>query len=111
MPRHRIKRKQTDVCSSACRRVLPRNYNLFLSLFQVLLSSALVGAEYEDVTVDPGRAILPDTTVAPGGEFLYVLSTAKVGIFWKIFQNNFGLTFAVRTKQIFLSHFTLCLLT
>jgi hypothetical protein len=51
------------------------------SFFQVLLSSALVGAEYEDVTVDPGRAILPDTTVAPGGDFLYVLSTAKVGIF------------------------------
>jgi hypothetical protein len=81
--------------------VLPRN-NLFY--FQVLLSSSLVGAEYEDVTVDPGRAILPDTTVAPGGDFLYVLSTAKVGISYKLFYINFGLTFAVRTNQIVPSH-------
>jgi hypothetical protein len=44
----------------------------------VLLSSAHVAAEYEEIIVDPGRAILPDTTVAPGGDFLYVLSTAKV---------------------------------
>jgi hypothetical protein len=66
----------------------------------VLLSSALVGAEYEEVTIDPGRAILPDTTVAPGGDFLYVLSTAKVGIFCKVFHTDFGLTFAVRAKQI-----------
>jgi hypothetical protein len=79
--------------------VLPRNSNLS-SFFQVLLSSALVGAEYEDITVDPGHAILPDTTVSPGGDFLYVLSTAKVGIFCKIFHIIFGLTFAVRTKEI-----------
>jgi len=56
----------------------------------VLLSSALVGAEYEEITVDPGRAILPDTTLAPGGDFLYVLSTAKVRISHKAFHINFG---------------------
>jgi hypothetical protein len=57
-----------------------------VSVFQVLLSSALVGAEYEEITIDPGRLILPDTTVAPGGDFLYVLSTAKVGIISKVFR-------------------------
>jgi hypothetical protein len=63
-----------------------------------------VGAEYEEVTVDPGRAILPDTTVAPGGDFLYVLSTSKVGIICKVFHINFGLIFAAGTKQIVPSH-------
>ncbi|XP_069694411.1 plexin-B isoform X4 [Periplaneta americana] len=48
------------------------------NLKKVLLSGALVGAEYEEVVVDPGRTILPDTTVAPGGDFLYVLSTSKI---------------------------------
>ncbi|KAJ9580515.1 hypothetical protein L9F63_024304, partial [Diploptera punctata] len=47
----------------------------------VLVSSPLLASEYEEVIVDPGRAILPDTTVAPGGDFLYVLSTAKL---WKL---------------------------
>ncbi|PSN35027.1 hypothetical protein C0J52_25061 [Blattella germanica] len=45
---------------------------------QVLLSGAQLGAEYEEISVDPERPILPDTTVAPAGDFLYVLSTAKV---------------------------------
>jgi len=44
----------------------------------VLLSGAVVGSEYEEIIVDPGRTILPDTTISPAGDFLYVLSTAKV---------------------------------
>ncbi|GLH11399.1 Uncharacterized protein GBIM_16183 [Gryllus bimaculatus] len=44
----------------------------------VLLRSASQADEYEQVTVDAGRAVLPDTTVSPRGDFLYVLSTGKV---------------------------------
>lgn len=34
--------------------------------------------EYEELVVDEGSAILPDSTVSPSGDYLYVLSTAKV---------------------------------
>lgn len=34
--------------------------------------------EYEEVVVDEGNTILPDTTLSPSGDYLYVLSTAKV---------------------------------
>nr|CAD7394697.1 unnamed protein product [Timema cristinae] len=44
---------------------------------EVLISTGSIAAQYEEVIVDPGSAILPDTTVAPGGDFLYVLSTSK----------------------------------
>ncbi|KAF7286951.1 hypothetical protein GWI33_002800 [Rhynchophorus ferrugineus] len=34
--------------------------------------------EYEQVLVDPGNPILPDTTLSPTGDYLYVLSGSKV---------------------------------
>nr|CAI5855263.1 unnamed protein product [Callosobruchus analis] len=34
--------------------------------------------EYEEITVDEGNTILPDTTLSPSGDYLYVLSTSKV---------------------------------
>nr|XP_023013437.1 plexin-B [Leptinotarsa decemlineata]XP_023013439.1 plexin-B [Leptinotarsa decemlineata]XP_023013440.1 plexin-B [Leptinotarsa decemlineata] len=34
--------------------------------------------EYEEVVVDEGNPILPDTTLSPSGDYLYVLSTSKV---------------------------------
>lgn len=34
--------------------------------------------EYEEVVVDSGNSILPDTTLSPGADYLYVLSTSKV---------------------------------
>ncbi|XP_066996957.2 plexin-B isoform X2 [Anabrus simplex] len=48
------------------------------SIKKVLLSSTGVGSEYEVVAVDPGRAILPDTTISPQGDYLYVLSVGKI---------------------------------
>lgn len=44
---------------------------------KVLLSGP-APAEYEEVVVDEGHAILPDTTLSPSGDYLYVLSTSKV---------------------------------
>lgn len=34
--------------------------------------------EYEEILVDEGNAILPDTQLSPSGDFLYVLSSSKV---------------------------------
>lgn len=44
---------------------------------KVLLSGP-VPSEYEEVLVDPGHAILPDSTLAPSNDFIYVLSTSKI---------------------------------
>ena len=33
---------------------------------------------YETVVVDKGHKILPDVTIAPDGEHIYVLSTSKI---------------------------------
>ncbi|XP_063219217.1 plexin-B isoform X2 [Bacillus rossius redtenbacheri] len=44
----------------------------------VLMSSASKAEQYGEMIVDAGSTILPDTTVAPGAHFLYVLSTSKV---------------------------------
>lgn len=46
-------------------------------LKKVLLSGP-VPTEYEEVVVDDGNAVLPDTTLSPSGDYLYVLSTSKV---------------------------------
>lgn len=46
---------------------------------KVLLSGA-EPVEYEEVTVDAGHTILPDTALSPSGEFLYVLSSSKVNV-------------------------------
>ncbi|KAJ8682893.1 hypothetical protein QAD02_018685 [Eretmocerus hayati] len=43
-----------------------------------VLLSAEDASVYEDIVVDKGSRILPDTTVAPNGDYLYVLSTSKV---------------------------------
>ncbi|XP_022914955.1 plexin-B isoform X2 [Onthophagus taurus] len=45
---------------------------------KVLLSSTPHPTEYEEVTVDHGHPILPDTTLSPLGDYLYVLSTSKI---------------------------------
>lgn len=37
--------------------------------------------EYEEVLVDAGNPILPDTTLSPTGDYLYVLSASKVSHF------------------------------
>ncbi|KRT80367.1 hypothetical protein AMK59_8587 [Oryctes borbonicus] len=44
---------------------------------KVLLSAA-TPMEYEQVTVDAGNRILPDTALSPNGDYLYVLSTSKI---------------------------------
>ncbi|KAF2885610.1 hypothetical protein ILUMI_20552 [Ignelater luminosus] len=44
---------------------------------KVLLSGA-EPTEYEEVIVDDGNTILPDTTLSPSGDYLYVLSTSKI---------------------------------
>lgn len=46
-------------------------------LKKVLLSVPEM-TEYEEVLIDDGNAILPDTTLSPSGDYLYVLSTSKV---------------------------------
>ncbi|XP_045482942.1 plexin-B isoform X2 [Harmonia axyridis] len=44
---------------------------------KVLLSSQFP-TEYEEIVVDKGHAILPDTTLSPTGEHLYVLSRSQI---------------------------------
>ncbi|KAL0268749.1 UNVERIFIED_CONTAM: hypothetical protein PYX00_010571 [Menopon gallinae] len=44
-------------------------------LKKVLLSGK--AAEYESVLVDSGFQILPDTAVAPSGDYIFVLSSSK----------------------------------
>lgn len=46
-------------------------------LEKVLLSGA-EATVYESIVVDKGQKLLPDTTIAPGGAYLYVLSTSKI---------------------------------
>ncbi|XP_049807019.1 plexin-B [Schistocerca serialis cubense] len=48
------------------------------SIKKVLLTGAVNAVEYEELPVDPGNPILPDTTVSPAGDYLYVLSSARV---------------------------------
>lgn len=43
-----------------------------------VLLSGVEPTEYEEVVVDDGNTILPDTALAPSGDYLYVLSTSKV---------------------------------
>lgn len=43
-----------------------------------VLLSAPSPTEYEEVIVDAGNQILPDTTLSPSGDYLYVLSTSKI---------------------------------
>ncbi len=59
-------------------------YILILYPLQVLLVNSLVGTEYEELMLDAGNAILPDTTISRFGDYIYVLTTKKVSEF---FQN------------------------
>lgn len=43
-----------------------------------VLLSGVEPTEYEEVVVDDGNTILPDTALAPSGDYLYVLSTSKI---------------------------------
>lgn len=45
---------------------------------KVLLTSSNFASEYEEIVVDQGNAVLPDTTVSPSQDYLYVLTTSKV---------------------------------
>lgn len=47
-------------------------------LKKILLSSPSVAREYEEIVINEGKSILPDTVVSPSGEHLYVLTTNKV---------------------------------
>lgn len=49
------------------------------SIKKVLISGPDPG-EYENVEIDPGNAILPDTMMSPKQDYLYVLSKQKVCI-------------------------------
>ncbi|KAL1130244.1 hypothetical protein AAG570_013182 [Ranatra chinensis] len=45
---------------------------------KVLLVSPSSASEYEEIHVNPGRTVLPDTNISPFGEHLYVLTTTRV---------------------------------
>ncbi|XP_059469642.1 plexin-B isoform X3 [Neocloeon triangulifer] len=47
-------------------------------LKKVFISDGNSAFEYEEIVLDPGNAILPDTSVDRSGDFLYVLTTAKI---------------------------------
>lgn len=44
----------------------------------MLLSSATHAVNYEELVLDNGNAILPDTSLTTNGEHLYVLTRANV---------------------------------
>lgn len=48
---------------------------------KVILSGSMPG-EYEQIVVDKGYRILPDTTLSPKQDYLYALSKRKVRIFF-----------------------------
>jgi hypothetical protein len=58
-----------------------------------------VATEYEEVMVDPGYTLLPDTTLDPSGDFLYVLSTSKVTP--PTFKNTLMLLIYIKYCHIF----------
>ncbi|OXA52929.1 Plexin-B [Folsomia candida] len=47
-------------------------------LLQLLLSSVHRVDHYGDIEMDPGYAILPDTTLDPSGRYIYSISSNKV---------------------------------
>ncbi|XP_065351810.1 plexin-B isoform X4 [Cloeon dipterum] len=47
-------------------------------LKKVFLVDKDVAHEYEEIILDPGNAILPDTSLDRSGDFLYVLTTSKI---------------------------------
>lgn len=51
-------------------------------LLQVLLINNFEAIEYEELTLDSGNAVLPDTTFSPIGGYVYVLTTSKVSFFF-----------------------------
>lgn len=63
-----------------CTYILLRKNNLFLCL-KVLLSSATHGMNYEELVLDNGNAILPDTSLTTNGEHLYVLTRSNVSCY------------------------------
>ncbi|XP_037069956.1 plexin-B-like [Pollicipes pollicipes] len=48
------------------------------SVIKALVVSPELGRQYESIPVDPGSPIGADLRMAPGGDFVYVLSTQKV---------------------------------
>lgn len=48
---------------------------------KVLLSSATYGVKYEELLLDNGNAILPDTSLTTNGEHLYVLTQSNVSLY------------------------------
>ncbi|XP_039297179.1 plexin-B-like isoform X1 [Nilaparvata lugens] len=47
-------------------------------LKKVLVTTANSAIEYEEMLIDEGNKVLPDTVIAPNGEHFYALTTAKV---------------------------------
>jgi len=62
---------------------------------KVLMSSATYGVIYEELVLDNGNAILPDTTLSTNEEHLYVLTQANVSyyIFYLKFLFNYTIYF------------------
>ncbi|XP_050527512.1 plexin-B [Daktulosphaira vitifoliae] len=63
--------------------ITEKNTILFLGtsngiLKKVLLSSATSGVKYEEIVLDNGNPILPDTTLSANGDNLYVLTKSSV---------------------------------
>jgi hypothetical protein len=43
-----------------------------------VLLSATEAKVYESIVIDKSQKILPDTAIAPGGDYLYVLSSSRI---------------------------------
>ncbi|XP_075218769.1 plexin B isoform X1 [Lycorma delicatula] len=48
------------------------------SIKKILVSGPNLALEYEETLIDQGKTVLPDTIVAPSGEYLFALTTSKV---------------------------------
>jgi hypothetical protein len=75
-----------DLISSITLATTEKNTIIFLGtstgiLKKVLLSSSTHGVNYEEVVLDDGNAILPDTSLTTNGEHLYVLTRSSVSFF------------------------------
>lgn len=52
------------------------HYSLFM--LKVLLASVTYGVNYEELILDHGNTVLPDTSLSSNGEHLYVLTHSNV---------------------------------
>jgi len=62
------------------------SYFLLFIIKKVLLSSAIHAVNYEELVLDNGNAILPDTSLTTNGEHLYVLTRSNVSFYLNDFN-------------------------